>query len=413
MIIRRKARKKNPSPRGDVPADLFKKHAPAIDLALKLMAISGKSGEEANVAAFVIQHLVRAGAPERSIRVDRAHTRTPIRGNTGNVILTLRQPQSGAGRLLVAHLDTVPLCVGSKPVRRGNMVESASRSTGLGADDRAGVAVLLHTACRLLRENRRRINVTFLWTIQEEIGLEGARHLVSSHLARPHWCFNWDGGPAERIAIGATGAYRMKIDVHGVASHAGGHPDEGVSAISIAALAIADLQKNGWHGLIQKDHRRGTSNIGVIQGGDATNVVTDHVHLRAEARSHDPAFRARIVREFQRAFERAARSVKSSTGQCGRVQCHVELDYESYVLDRDDPSLRAAQRAIQELGLTPELIVSNGGLDTNWLYQHGIPGVTLGCGQMNIHTVNEQLDLAAFVCACEIAWKLASEELEL
>ena len=73
-------------------------------------------------------------------------------------------------------------------------------------------------------------------------------------------------------------------------------PKKGVSAITIASLAIADLHKHGWLGRIDKNGRQGTSNVGVIAGGDATNVITPEVELRAEARSHDPAFRAEIAK---------------------------------------------------------------------------------------------------------------------
>ncbi len=88
----------------------------------------------------------------------------------------------------------------------------------------------------------------------------------------------------------------MEIEVTGIPSHAGVAPEQGVSAISIASLAIADLTRNGWHGLVVKGKHRGTSNIGVINGWvKATNVVTEQVTLRAEARSHEPAFRERII----------------------------------------------------------------------------------------------------------------------
>ena len=76
-----------------------------------------------------------------------------------------------------------------------------------------------------------------------------------------------------------------------MASHAGVCPEQGVSAIAIASLAIADLVRGGWHGLVEKGKSRGTSNVGFIHGGEATNVVTDRVTLKAEARSHDPKFR--------------------------------------------------------------------------------------------------------------------------
>ena len=62
----------------------------------------------------------------------------------------------------------------------------------------------------------------------------------------------------------------------------------------------------------------------------------------------------------------------------------------------------------KDLNGKPLLAISNGGLDANWLNAHGIPTVTLGCGQMNVHTTSEMLDLAAFRDACRIALWLAT-----
>ncbi|MFO0884591.1 MAG: peptidase dimerization domain-containing protein [Pirellulales bacterium] len=116
--------------------------------------------------------------------------------------------------------------------------------------------------------------------------------------------FNWDGGAPEKLTVGATGGYRMAITISGLASHAGIAPEKGVSAITIASIAIADLAANGWLGLVKKGKKNGTSNIGYIHGGEATNVITDLVTLKAEARSHDPAFREKIVANIQKAFQR-------------------------------------------------------------------------------------------------------------
>ena len=210
------------------------------------------------------------------------------------------------------------------------------------------------------------------------------------------------------LKVGATGGYRMTIEIEGLASHAGNRPEEGVSAIAIASLAIADLVNNGWHGLIEKDGGTGTSNVGVIKGGDATNVVTDHVFIRAEARSHDAKFRGRIVKEIEGAFKRAALAVRNTAGKCGKVTIEGGLDYESFRLSRDEPCVVAAAAAIEAEGLESELAVTNGGLDANWLTAHGIPTVTLGCGQRNIHTVSEELDIAEFQQSRRIALRLAT-----
>jgi tripeptide aminopeptidase len=201
----------------------------------------------------------------------------------------------------------------------------------------------------------------------------------------------------------------MQIEVEGLAAHAGGAPEQGVSAIAIASLAIADLVHEGWHGLVQKDGQAGTSNVGYIHGGEATNVVTDHVELKAEARSHNSAFRQQIVGAIERAFTTAAGQVRSATGQVGKVRFDGRADYEAFRLRDDEPSVLAAERAVRAVGLEPHRAVSNGGLDANWMTAHGIPTVTLGCGQLQIHTADEKLDVAAFEHACRIALLLATE----
>ena len=389
------------------PAKRTKRQSTDLDLLLKLLAIPGASCEEANVADFVSSKLVQAGAAPGWLNHDAAHRKTPVLGEVGNLTLKLPGTTRGPRRMLVAHLDTVPLCVGCKPIRKGNLIRSAV-NTGLGADNRAGCAVLLSTALHLLRHRIPHPPLTFLWTVQEEIGLQGVRNLNLSKLGRPKLAFNWDGGNASKLTIGATGGYRMEIEITGLASHAGGAPEKGISAITIASLAIADLHQQGYHGLIQDAGHTGTSNIGVINGGNATNVVADAVTLKAEARSHQAGFRQKIVRRIEQAFRRAAKHVKNHEGKAGQVRIEGRLDYEAFCLPTNHPCVQAAQAAVRQIGNTPELAIANGGLDANWLTARGIPTVSLGCGQLHQHTVKEALDIRQFQDACRIALALAT-----
>ncbi len=382
--------------------------AEALRLVTEMLAIPGRSGEETAVIEFICRHLVEAGAPADALRTDNAHRQSLLGGQIGNLVLKLPGTVRGPRRMLVAHTDTVPVCLGSRPVRKGGRITSADRTTGVGADDRTGSAVLLTTAMAILRDKLPHPPVTFLWAVQEESGLHGVRNAQLSLLGRPKLSFNFDGGSPAKVTIGATGAYRLSIDVRGIASHAGGAPAAGVSAIAIASLAVADLVKHGWFGQITKGKHEGTSNVGVIHGGEATNVMTPRVELRAEARSHDPSFRKRIVREIGRAFQRAAKQVCNTSGQCGSVSVATRPDYESFLLDSADPSVVAAIEAVRAEGGEPELAVSNGGLDANWLTARGIPTVSLGCGQKNIHTVAEELVIDEFQLARRIALRLAT-----
>jgi tripeptide aminopeptidase len=381
--------------------------AAARKLVLELMAIRGGSGDEKLVAERIVKHLRDAGCPKDAIAFDTAHTKTPLKGNVGNLIVKLPGTMPGPRRLLMAHMDTVPVCLGSKPVVAGRFVKSADPATGLGADDRSGCAVVLATALRILRQKLPHPPLTFLFAIQEEVGLYGARFVKAADLGRPKLAFNFDGGAVEKITVGATGGHRLDIRITGTPSHAGVAPEKGVSALAIASLAITSLVNDGWHGLVEKKGKRGTSNVGTIHGGSATNVVAESAAIKAEARGHDPAFRNQIVKAIETAFKDAAKRIKSVDGKTGKVTIAGRLDYEAFRLDDDEPCVVAAEEAVKAIGLVPRREISNGGLDANWMAANGIPTVTLGCGQMEIHTTNEKLDLDAFENACRAALRLA------
>ena len=379
----------------------------AIELVTRMMAIPGKSGEEGRVVDSIKQGLRQVGIPDSAMQIDGANRKSPIGGEVGNLSVKLPGTKRGPRRLLMAHVDTVPLCVGSRPVRKGAFIHSAA-DTALGGDNRAGASVVLNTAFEILRNELPHPPLTLMWPIQEENGLVGVRNASLSKLGKPKLCFNWDGGAPNIAVIGATGDYNMVIEVAGIASHAGGHPELGVSAIAIAGLAIARLVEDGWHGLIVKGRHIGTSNVGVISGGDATNVVTPKLILEAEARSHDPKFRKRIVEEIRKAFAHAVKTVKSADGKTGNVNFMADLKYESFQLDVDEPCVQTALAAVDAVGMQPDTRICNGGLDANWLTARGFPTVTLGCGQQDAHTVDESLHVESYLQACRVALALAT-----
>ena len=380
----------------------------AIHRVMQLMEINGTSGEELTISETIINELKAAGADIAAIAYDSANERTRIAGDVGNLIFRLPGNLSGPAILLSAHMDTVPICQNCKPVRDDDVIRSADDATGLGADDRSGCAVLLTAALEALNLGGNHPPLVFVWFVQEEIGLEGSRNLDVEMIGEIGEAFNFDGGTVEKLTIGATGGERMEIAVTGKPSHAGVAPEDGVSAIAIAALAIERLQSGGWHGRIKNELGSGTSNVGVIQGGEATNVVTPTVRLRAEARSHDPGMRTRIVQEYRSAFEWAARQVTSADGSSGSIHFESHVDYDSFRLDEMEPAVKSAWQAVEAVGRKPYHYIADGGLDANWLCEHGIKAVTMGCGQRNIHTADETLVIDDYLDACRIAIALIS-----
>ena len=387
----------------------------AVTLVMQMLAIAGPSGQEQKIIRFISTRLRRAGVAISAIKTDQAHRSSTIGGQIGNLIVKLsaspdmsRYPR----RMLCAHVDTVPLCVGCKPLRRSSRIVSADPTTALGADNRAGATVLLWTVQHILKYKLPHPPLTFLWPVQEEVGLQGARYVNLAMLGRPNLAFNFDGGSSASLAIGATGAYSMTIHIEGIAAHAGMHPDHGVSAITIVGLAIASLQRNGWLGQIHKRGAlggRGTSNIGNIEAAGATNVVCRHVRITAEARSDDRRFRKRILVAISKALHDAADRVRNIAGASGKVTITHQLDYESFLLKKNEPCVKAAEAAIHHLGLSPKCIRVAGGFDANWLHAHGVAAVTLGSGMESPHTVHETLNLYDFQQSCRIALLLATD----
>lgn len=379
---------------------------------LELTAIPGRSCEESRVADAIIRLLIEAGVPADSITRDDAHQRIPGGGDTGNVFVHLPGDDSKPTTLLSAHMDTVPICLDCDPDFLPDHPEGprvvATGPTGLGADDRAGCSVVLAALAERMRfasKNRdsRLPPVVAAFLVQEEIGLKGARYLDVNVVGKVDRAFNFDGGTMEAVKLGAIGGERIDITVQGHPAHAGVAPEKGVSAIVIASEAISRLQRDGWLGRVVQPNGSGTANVGVIEGGDATNVVTPRVTLRAEARSHDAGFRTEIVAKMKEAFENAATQVTDEAGRCGAVEWSSVVDYDSFRLPDDHPSVVAAVRYLSAMGYKPKCDVVDGGLDANWLYKHGIEAVTLGCGQAAIHTADEHLLVDHYWDACRFA----------
>jgi tripeptide aminopeptidase len=286
----------------------------------------------------------------------------------------------------------------------------------LGGDNRTGCAVLVTLVETLLRHNLPHPPLTLLFTVREESGLHGARELDPADLGGAAMGFNVDGRLASELIVGAVGQENWEVEIKGKASHAGVAPERGISALLVASLALADAHRGGWFGKVVKPDGKGTSNPGVFAGkdglaaGDATNVVTDYVHIKGEARSPDIAFAGKISQAYREAFAKAQSEVKDADGESAEVNFDSRHSYPSFELEDDAPAVKHAKRAAGLLGLEATTLSSNGGLDANWLVNHGVPTVTIGAGQYEIHTIKEYVDLPEFAQGCRLAVALATLE---
>jgi tripeptide aminopeptidase len=388
----------------------------AVARLMRFLAVEGVTGEEAAIGREIAAELKEVGVPAGAIRLDDANTRIPVPTQTGNLIVDL--PGRGALHnqpriMFMTHMDTVPLCAGARPKIQGRKIVNTVK-TALGGDNRTGCAVLATLAAELARQQLDHPPITLMFCVREESGLWGARFVDTADLGNPVMAFNYDGGSANNVVVGAVGADRWEVEIFCRASHAGGAPERGISSTMILALALAEVQKGGWFGKIVKGRKQGTSNVGPVTGGegrpagDATNVVTDYVHVRGESRSHDPKFFKAITAAYKAAFEKAARKVKNSEGKTGRIKFKVRTDYHPFRIKDTLPVVQRAVAAIKAEGGKPDVRTTNGGLDANWMVRHGIPTVTFGAGQNGAHTVDEWINLDDFERGCALALRVAT-----
>jgi tripeptide aminopeptidase len=388
----------------------------AIDRLMRFLAIEGVTGKEAAIGRELAAALKEAGVPPGAISLDDANKKIPVPTETGNLIVNLpgRGTMHNQPRIMfMTHMDTVPLCAGAKPAIKGRKIVNTVK-TALGGDNRTGCGVLVTLAAELAKQQLDHPPITLMFCVREESGLWGARFVDKEDIQNPVMAFNYDGGSASNIVVGAVGADRWEVEIFGRASHAGVAPERGISSTMILSLALAEVQKGGWFGKVVKGKSFGTSNVGPVTGGegrpagDATNVVTDYIHVRGESRSHDAKFFPLITAAYKAAFENAAKKVKNSEGKTGKVKFKKQTDYHPFRMKDSLPVVKRAIEAVTANGGKPNVRTANGGLDANWMVRHGIPTVTFGAGQNEPHTVDEWINLDDYEKACALALRLAT-----
>lgn len=385
----------------------------AISDLLALLPIPGPPSKEKEVAEYLHKALVEIGIPDSQIAYDRAQDQSEYGGNVGNMIVTVEGQLAVPTLMFSTHMDTVPDCVGCQPYldREANRIINQAAGTALGGDNRAGCAILLTLARRLVELKGNHPPIVIVFFIQEEVGLVGARGLDLSMLgeALPAMCINLDGGRTEEVVTAVIGSERFTIDITGVSAHAGSRVAEGVSAAVIASKAIAELDAGGWQGYIEKPEGIGSANVGILDGGKGSNVVMPSLHILAEARSHNPEFRRKIIDTWHDAFKRAAKSVTNIHNQYGVVEFGPGPTYEAFALADDAPVVQAVQQAAKQIDLPIKLVSNSGGMDANWIVAHGIPAVTLCVGQRDVHSPNEWIDLVDFENTCKLVIAIATD----
>ncbi|HEV2859510.1 MAG TPA: M20/M25/M40 family metallo-hydrolase [Pyrinomonadaceae bacterium] len=366
------------------------------NLLLELVRIDSVSREEREVAQRIKQYCEELGA---EVEIDGAGEK--VGGNTGNVIARFPGTIPGAEAIMMsAHMDTVVPGRGVKPVVEGDIIRSDG-TTVLGGDDKSGCAVIIEVIRCLQEQSIPHAPIDAVFSICEEVGLLGAKHVDLSKM-RARYGLVFDSDDPGFLFTKGPSANHFEFKIYGLESHAGVAPEEGISAIRIAAEAIASMKL----GRIDEET---SAIIGVIRGGEATNIITNLVTLRGEARSLDDAKLEAQTRHMVECLEEAAARYEVTVDGVttrGRVEAHVNREYHAMDVSDDSRVVRLVKEAASKMGLKVETMSSGGGCDANIFNKLGIECANLGTGMRAIHTVKEWLDVKDMYASAEMTLEI-------
>lgn len=315
-------------------------------------------------------------------------------GPSHNLVVRMAGDTSRKPLMFGAHADTVTPCDNVKPVIRGNRITSDG-TTILGGDDKAAIAAFIE-AMRVIREhNIQTPPIEWVFTCAEEIGLRGMKGMDFSMLKSKR-AFIFDcSGPIGTVIARAPSQIIMHVDITGRAAHAGIEPEKGVSAIDIAAEIIMKLPR----GRLDKET---TSNVGMISGGRATNIVAEKASFDMEARSLD----GKKLKTLEKKMIAIIKDTAKKRG--GKAQVDSTLEYSSFNIPAKDPLIRVIDSACESIGAKMTVSSSGGGSDTNILNAKGIRAINLSIGMSNVHSTREFLLVSDLCKGCDMVVAIAA-----
>lgn len=330
-----------------------------IELFKVLAAIDSPSGQEGAIAEKVMSLLAGRGF-------------SPKQDPAGNIIAVRGR---GEPLLLCCHLDTVESTADLEVRIEGDYIKSGG-NTILGADDKAGIAIVLATLASM--ESVPPIELIF--SVGEETGMEGTKSLKEGDL-QARWGLVLDAGePVGAVINRAPGESDLEILIHGRGAHAAANPEQGIDAIRLAAGFIERLPPHR----LEKDS---TFNIGVIRGGAATNTICPRVQLLGEVRSFDDAQRRSLVGELEGVLEKAL------AGSGGSFELKSRDSYPGYLVPADHGLIGLLRKTARPLEIEVDVHSRFAGSDANSLNGLGLTVVNLGIGVEGNHSFAERVSI--------------------
>ncbi len=341
-----------------------------IDHFLHLVKIDSESGNEMHIADELYAQLQSLGFIVEKLPVPESVS------NGYNLYARLEGVLKGS-TVFSAHMDTVTPGQSIKPIIEDGIIRS-SGNTILGGDDKSGISAVIEAVKTLQEQKIDHQTIEIAFTVHEEGGLMGSLHFDISSIKSDKAIVLDSGGPIGTIITSAPGQQKLNVTIKGKPAHAGLAPEEGISAISVAADAINRMK------LLRIDEET-TANIGIVNGGSATNIVMPELNIIAEARSLNNDKLSAQVKHMIETFEHVAENHGAS------VEIESQRSYNAFVIDQDHPHVVNIKHVFEQIGVEPKTKSTGGGSDANNFNEKGLTTVNLSTGMSKVHTTEEYI----------------------
>lgn len=361
-----------------------------LDTFLALVTTDTQTTREGKMADLLQSRLEAMGF---TVQRDRAGER--IGGETGNLIAKLKGTCGSRPLLLCAHMDRVSPGTGIKPQIRDGVITSDG-TTVLGADDAAGLAAILEGIQSALERGIDRPDIEVVFTVAEEGGLNGSKNLDYS-LLQAKEAFIFDSStPVGSVINQAPAQTKVTYRVIGKGAHGGVEPEKGINALVVASHALTRMK-------LGRIDAETTANLGIAQGGTATNIVMEVFEMKGDVRSLVIEKMEAQVRHMTEVFEKTAAKFGA------RVEADIQFSYGPVNLKPGEEVLERACAAIRRAGLSPSLRATGGGSDANVFNTKGIKACNLGVGYRGAHSLTESIEIASLERAAQVVYGLIEE----
>lgn len=359
----------------------------------KLVSIDAISFQEREMADYLKDKLQELG-----FTVTEDDAGKHYNSNTGNLFAFKKGSIKGKPILFSAHMDTVEPGLNKKAIVLEDGKITSDGSTILGADDVSGIAAILESV-RVLTENQKEHrDIEVFFPIAEEVYLKGSEVFDHSVIqAKDAYVLDLCG-PIGTAALQAPSLISFTLEVIGKASHAGFAPEEGVNSIQTMSLIISQIKQG------HVDHET-TVNIGIIEGGTATNIVSDFCKVRGEIRS----YRHEKAMEQLEVIEKIAKQETDKLGATYQLKENVEC--YAYKTSKESSVVTRYEKACKELQIPVHLTKTFGGSDNNNLVRNGIEGIVIACGMEQVHSCKEYTNVDQLVQSTKLLLKLMESEI--